>query len=133
MDFEELIDNLKGISDKYTIIGGFIDIHATEGSDLYHIKEVDCYWTIIGKADNKQIEECLKDTEYKVEKEGCYKFDMVLKYESPEYGDYGRPISGGYWYIEYSKFELDHTFEQRERDSKLCDLLDCDLDDLFKI
>ncbi len=126
MNYDELIQNVYEIHDRYTIIGGYVDIHKTYNSDLFHMKSEEvpnCYWILIGKASNEDIEECLIEAEYKVEKEGCYKFEMVLKFESPEYGDYGAIIDRGYWYIEYSKFDLDHTFEQRERESKLCDLL----------
>lgn len=135
MNYDELIENVYEIHDRYTIIGGYVDLYATKNSDLYHIKpeEVpDCYWILIGKASKEDIEECLNETEYKVEKEGCYRFEMVLKYESPDYGDYGRIIGGGYYYVEYSKFNLDHTFEQRERDSKLNELIG-DLADIFNI
>lgn len=134
MDYRELIDDVKGIHDRYTIIEGYMDIYQTENSDLFHIKEIDCYWILIGKASDDDIKSCLIESEYKVEKEGCYKFDIVLQYESPEYGDYDRCISRGYWYIEGCYFELDHTFEQRERDSKISNLLEDNINfDIFNI
>jgi hypothetical protein len=55
---------------------------------------------------------------------------LVLKYEKPEYGEYGRMISDGYWYIDFIELKLDHTFLQRERESKLSDLLDLNMFDL---
>ncbi len=131
MDYNELIDNVKGIHDKYTIVEGYMDMY--QGGSYFFIKEIDCYWVLIGKASVEEIELCLTKSEYEVEKEGCYKFDIVLKYESPEYDDYGRQISGGYWYIDHGNFELDHTFEQREREHKISNLLEDINLDIFNI
>ena len=129
MNYQELIDDIKSIYEQHTIITGYLDIYVDERPS--YIKDVDTIWVLIGNAGIKEINECLIDSDYNVTKPGCYQFNAVLKYEKPDYGEYGRVIGGGYWYIEYIDLTLDHTFEQRERDSKLSELLSDDLPGFF--
>lgn len=134
MDYTNLIEEVKEIHDRLTIVGGYLDIYKTKNSDLYHIKDVDCFWILIGRASYEDVKLCLMESEYKVDKEGCYQVDIVLKYDPDDRDEYGRVISGGYWYIECMYFVLDHTFDQRERDHKISNLLDDNINfDIFNI
>ncbi len=130
MDYKELIEDVKEIHSKYTIVGGFLDIYIDHPFVNGFIKEFDTYWLYVGNIDNEELINCFLQEYYNVFKPGCYQFDAVLKYESPEFGDYGRVIDRGGWYIDYIDLKLDHTFEQRERDTKLSEILDLDI---FKI
>lgn len=138
MNYQELIEDVKEIWGKYTIVGGFMDIYIEEPkhtNQITHsyIKQFDNYWIYVGNIDNEDLINCFLQEYYNVFKPGCYQFDAVLKYERPEYGDYGRVIDRGGWYIDYIDLKLDHTFEQRERDSKLNELLGGELSDIFSI
>ena len=135
MDYKELIENVKEIHSRYTIISGFLDIHInTPDKDGFILEsEFETYWVYTGNANLDEIKECFVVYEYDIKIPGCYQFDAVLKYERPEYGDYGRVIDRGGWYIDYIDLKLDHTFEQRERDSKLNELLGGELGDIFNV
>lgn len=134
LDYKELIEDVKEIHSRFTIVGGFLDIYTDHTFVNGFIKEFDTYWIYIGNINEDELKESFIEHEYNIEKKpGCYQFEAVLKYEKPEYGDYGRVIAGGYWYIDYIDLKLDHTFEQRERDFKLNELLSGDLGDIFNI
>lgn len=122
MDYSQLVEDIKETSERFTIISGFADVYIDQ-YDNRVIKDLN-YWILCGKANDEMIKESMIDYEPEVDKEGCYQFQVVLKYERPDYGDYGRIISGDYFEVVWSSFKLDHTFQQRERDIKLDVILD---------
>ena len=126
MDYREIIDNIKDLTKNLTIIEGVVDVYCQE--KYFEIKDAsNSFWTIVGKASEEEIKECLEDNYYPknigLELEGEYHFDAVLKYEHND-----EEYSRGYWYVEFIEFHFQQTFLQREREEKLFKLLDDDLD-----
>lgn len=127
MNYREIIDEIKDITKNLTIIEGIVDVHSHENNNFFEIKNCsNSFWTIVGNAPEEDIKECLEDEYYErssgLELEGEYHFEAVLKYDQAN--DYGR----GYWYIEYIEFHFQQTFLEREREEKLFNLLDNNLD-----
>lgn len=121
MDYKALISNVKDIHKNWIIVCGFIDVHL--GRLPGHILKFDNYKVYIGDIEGEELLECFMETEYNVQTPGCYQFESVLKYRHPYFGDNGRVIYAGSWYIDFIDLKLDHTFEQRERDIKLKEFL----------
>lgn len=127
MNYREIIDEIKDITKNLTIIEGIVDVHSHENNNFFEIKDCsNSFWTIVGNTPEEDIKECLEDEYYEkssgLELEGEYHFEAVLKYDQGE--DYSR----GYWYIEYIEFHFQQTFLEREREEKLFNLLDNNLD-----
>jgi hypothetical protein len=76
MNYKELIENVKEIHDRHTIISGYLDLFLNEEMDnTAHIKAFDRFWVLIGKANEDSLQECFMNYDYEVDKEGCYQFD----------------------------------------------------------
>jgi hypothetical protein len=58
-------------------------------------------------------------------------FDAILKYVPGDYDEYGRCTMRDYLEIAYIDLKFNQTFEQRERQSRLDELLQKDMEDLF--
>lgn len=92
MNHKELIEDIKEINDKFTIIQGVFDISKRKDSNEYIVSKIEnSYWVLIGKGSDEMINESFEDYEFNVEREGEYFIEAVLRYYKPEYED------GGYY------------------------------------
>ena len=125
--YKDILEDIIEYDEKFVVIWCCCDIITDEHG--YSIKDLqeDSFWRIIGRGDDKDIIESLKETEIKVEEEGEYEIKAIMKWESPEYDCYGRVTYPGALIVEYLETKFIQTFTQRERDSKLKILFDIDL------
>lgn len=139
INYDQLIDDILDINDRFTLIRGYSDIIKQEiklgsySESIFRFKNIksDDYWTIIGNQDEKMILESLNDLEFEVNREGEYEFIILFKYNSAEF-ESGAMITPGYLEATEQKLTFIQTFEQREREEKLNDLLIDEFDNLFK-
>jgi predicted SprT family Zn-dependent metalloprotease len=66
-----------------------------------------------------------------VDKDGEYEFKAVLKWVPGEYDERGCSTMRDYLEVEHIEFNLIQTFQQRERQSKLDEILSKELEDIF--
>jgi hypothetical protein len=143
MNHSELIEDVKEISNKYVIIQGVIDIIKKDilyysnnkklVDSMFKSNIKDSYWILIGNNSSEEmIEDCFEDYTFDVDREGEYFFESVLRYHPCEYDD-GRCIMRDYLDVEYINLTFQQSFEEREREFKLNEILDKEFDQLFNI
>jgi hypothetical protein len=126
--YKDILEEILEYDKKFVVIWGCCDI-ITDEHGYKRIKDIqeDSFWRVIGRGDDKDIIESLKEEEIKVDSEGEYEIKAIMKWESPEYDCYGRVTYPGALIVEYLETKFIQTFTQRERDSKLDILFDIDL------
>jgi hypothetical protein len=126
--YKDILEEILEYDEKFVVIWGCCDI-ITDGHGYKRIKDIqeDSFWRVIGRGDDKDIIESLKEEEIKVDSEGEYEIKAIMKWESPEYDFYGRVTYPGGLVVEFIEFKFIQTFTERERDSKLDILFDIDL------
>ena len=133
MNHKELIEDVKEINDKFTIIQGVFDIKRND-SNKYIVSNIEnSYWILIGKGSEEMINESFEDYEFDVEIEGEYSIEAVLRYYKPDFDENGRCIMRDYLDVEYINLTFQQSFEEREREFKLNEILDKEFDQLFNI
>jgi hypothetical protein len=131
MNHNELIEDIKEINDKFTIIQGVFDIIKRKDTNDYIVSSIEnSYWVLIGKGSEEMINESFEDYQFDVEREGEYFIESVLRYYKPEYEE-GRCIMRDYLDVEYINLTFQQSFEEREREFKLNEILDKEFDQLF--
>lgn len=122
LNYNELIDDLLEIDHNFILIKGNSDVKKVKES--FQFKEIkrDDFYIIIGGGNEDYIIESLKEERFSVDREGDYEFIFLLKYIEPEF-DSGHMIMRGYYEILESRLQFIQTFEQREREEKLNDIL----------
>jgi hypothetical protein len=126
--YKDILEEILEYDEKFVVIWGCCDI-ITDGHGYKRIKDIqeDSFWRVIGRGDDKDIIESLKEEEIKVDSEGEYEIKAIMKWESSEYDFYGRVTYPGGLVVEFIEFKFIQTFTERERDSKLDILFDIDL------
>ena len=146
MDKSELFQEIMHIHDNWTAIIGCIDIVNFKNKftikSEYNIHEVnplsnevtnDDFYSIIGREQSYLIIEVLSEYEFEVDKEGFYEIKLLLKYIPGDYDEYGRCTMRDYLEIEHIELEFISTFESRDREQKLNQILSDDFDKLFDL
>jgi hypothetical protein len=144
MDYKETLEDILELDESgIVVVSGYGDLVLDESSNQYpnltfrfkDFKELkESIWIKFGRADIDQVVGSLMDcNEHQLGDksiEGEYSFDMIFRWEKSEYYD-NRLVSPGYLDLRYTDWKFIQTFEQREREIKLNDLLN--LDDLFSL
>lgn len=148
MDKSQLLQEILDIHDNWTAIVGFIDIvkvnslYGTHFVTKYEYNSditnklankltLDDFWTIIGKGEPDMILDSLREYEFKVDREGYYEIKALLKWIGGEYDEYGRCTMRDYLEIDHIELNFIRSFESRNRDNKLNEILSNDLENLF--
>lgn len=135
MNYEEMMEDILDMSEKYVVAKGSIDIekYNNQIGPLSHItfntREVPWVWIVMGKGPEEMITDCLMNSTWEVTLEGHYNFKAIFKYEPPEYGDYGRMIMSDYYDLCHIDLVFEETFIERKRNEALYQVLD---EDFFK-
>ena len=141
MDYEQILEDVIEMEERLTIITGFVDVKYSTWTDaLGHQQKSlsidkfnnEHYWILLGRGTDEMIIESIMNMDINVDREGEYRLWAVLKYQSADYHE-GRMISPGYYDCVHIKWEFIQTFEQRDREIKLNELLSDEFNDLFKI
>ena len=129
MDYKQILDDIIELDERITVIRGFGDviIDPSKARTLGYLPDEmifkdfksDNYWVIMGRGTDELIVETMSDVVCEVDIEGEYEFKAVLKW-IPAYERLFR--------IEHIEFNFIQTFQQRERQSKLDEILNSDLD-----
>lgn len=144
MDNSEFFQEIMDIHDNWTAIVGCIDI--VKFSDRFTIKNVsnsdkvnklanyltqDDFYILIGKAQPFLIFESLSEHDFEVDREGFYEIKALFKWIPGDYDEYGRCTMRDFLDIEHIELNFISTFESRDRESKLNQILSDDFDKLF--
>ena len=125
LNWKDLMDYVFELDEEIGVIIGYSDIAHKEGYSSLYFKDltVDSFWKVIGRGDNESIlQDVLEHWECDVDKEGEYEFKAILKYYK---GDYSIGEMG-YYEIVHIEYKFLQTFLERERESKLNEILDFD-------
>jgi hypothetical protein len=121
--WKDIMDYIFELEEGVSVIIGCSDISRYESPfpSPFFFKDLksENFWILMGRVDNDSILETLVEYECEVDKEGEYEFKAILKYFK---GDYSTGESG-YWEIQHIEFKLIQTFQEREREYKLNELL----------
>lgn len=140
--YDSLLDGVISISKKYIIITGVVDVRkVTEkfGQHEHTLKKIEnfneeSYWVIIGNPQDEMIIETMSELDCDdVDKEGEYEFHAVLTWMNGDYDEYGRCTMRDYLDVDHLRWNLIQTFEQRERQFKLDQILEDDFNKIFNI
>lgn len=127
-NYQEILEEILEYDKKFVVVWGCGDIISDDfGGFKFKDIEEESLWRIIGRGDDKEVLESLKEETLNVDIEGEYEFKSIMKWEAPEYDSYGRCTYPGALIVEYIELKFIQTFTQRERDSKLDILFDIDL------
>lgn len=143
MDYKEIFDTLTDYDKKFTLVHGFIDIVELNSYRCVHKKSYNRdlvnplardftnsdFWILSGRGTTDIIIEDIYEYDFPVDKEGEYEFKALLKYNPDDYQDYIR----GYYEIVYLETNFIHTFEARDREYKLNQILPDDFENLFNL
>lgn len=133
--FQEIMD----IYDNWVAIIGCIDIvhfntrftikndyNLADTNPLANKFNQDDFYIIIGK-NSDMIIESLEECEFEVDREGFYEIKALLKWIPDDY------TMRGYLDIKYIELKFISTFESRNREEKLNQILSDDFDKLFDL
>ena len=133
IDHKQMLEDILEMNKRYVVISGIGDVIFLHGSPIFTKFTKDNYWVIMGNSnDDMIIESMTVDGAEHVDREGEYSFDAILKYVPGDYDEYGRCTMRDYLEIAYIDLKFNQTFLQRERELKLGEVLQKDMDDLFK-
>jgi hypothetical protein len=130
--YKQIHEDLREASREYTLVDGMLEVHKSEEGH-YIIKNVEPYISM-GVADIDLIMEDIKENELDEDyewSEGLYEFSYLVSYREGEYDNEGHCTSPDYYEILSEEYALLTTFEQMERDKKLNEILDQDLNEIF--
>ena len=131
---KEMIESVEEYTRNHTLIKGYcnvvIDENATKSSSYknykheYKVKD-NSFWVVLGNSDDELINNIFNDSDFTendgIEREGCYEYNAAVYYQSSTWEEPGES------YIDYIDFTFIETFEAREREIKLNQLLDNDM------
>jgi len=136
MDYKQILEDVLEIDKKFVVVAGIADVVADNSFPIKMYKDLksDNFWRIIGRGDDEHIIEALSEFGIgNLDCDGEYEFKAVLRWTPSEYDDYGRCTMRSYLEVEYVEFNLIQTFQQREREFKLNEILTNEFDNLFKL
>jgi len=133
-DLDNLLDDVIDIGKTYNIISGVVDVdnyYNSLGTYQGNIKKIkkfneESYYQLIGNAPDEMIIETMVESDCEVDKSGEYEFYAVLSYVEGETDDCGRYTMRDYLEISHIRWNLIQTFEQRDRQYKLDQILESD-------
>jgi len=129
VDYKQILEDVIELNDKLVIIRGVGDVVDRQLKDL----TTENFWILLGKITQEEAIDCLSEHECEVDRDGEYSYNIVMKYYHGDYDDYGRLTMRGYYDIEYIDWDFIQTFEQRNREMKLNEILSNEFDNLFNI
>ena len=142
MDYKQILEDILELDERITIIRGFSDVimdplkshplgYLPEERIFKHFNK-DSFWIVMGRGTEELILEAMSETVCDVDRDGEYEFKAILKWVPGDYDERGCPTMRDYLEVEHIEFNLIQTFQQRERQSKLDEILNKDLEDIFK-
>jgi hypothetical protein len=140
MDYKQILEDILELDERITIIRGISDIIMDPlRHPLWYLPEErifkdfnkDSFWIVMGRGTDELIVESMSEFVCDVDKDGEYEFKAVLKWVPGEYDERGCPTMRDYLEVEHIEFNLIQTFQQRERQSKLDEILSKELEDIF--
>ena len=133
MDYKQILEDVLELDEQITIIRGISDIimDPLKSHPLGYLPEErifkdfnkDSFWIVMGRGTEELIVESMSECVCDVDRDGEYEFKAILKWVPGDYDDYLE--------VEHIEFNLIQTFQQRERQSKLDEILSEDLEDFF--
>ena len=131
-EYKQMFEDVLEMNKRYVVISGFGDIIFLDGSPIFKGFTKDNYWVIMGNNnDDMIVEAIMMDGATDADREGEYNFNAILKNVPGEYDEYGRCTLRDTLEIAWIELDFIQTFEQRERQNKLDELLFLDVDNLF--
>ena len=140
MNFQEILEHILELNQSgIVVVTGFGDLIFDPNNNQFpnpQFKFTDLttqnFWIVLGKSDESRVLEALLESEFVIDSslEGEYQFDMIFKWQSPEYYEH-HLIHPGYPQLEHTNWKFIQTFQQRERDRKLSQVFDDN--DIFNI
>jgi hypothetical protein len=141
MDYKKILEDILELDEQITIIRGISDIimDPLRSHPLGYLPEErifkdfnkDSFWVVMGRGAEELIVEAMSEYVCDVDRDGEYEFKAILKWVPGDYDERGCPTMRDYLEVEHIEFNLIQTFQQRERQSKLDEILNKDLEDLF--
>ena len=141
MDYKQILEDILELDEQVTIIRGISDIimDPLKSHPLGYLPEErifkdfnkDSFWIVMGRGTDELIVEAMSEYVCDVDRDGEYDFKAILKWVPGDYDEYGRCTMSSYLEVEHIEFNLIQTFQQRERQSKLDEILSKDLEDIF--
>lgn len=136
LNHKDMIETVEDYTKYFTIIKGLTDIIqyeydvpdvlGTSGqiktivTDQYTLKD-NHYWVILGKLPDETINDIINDDNFKktdgIHREGYYQYTACIYYKQHTYEE---PTEG---YIDYIEFQFIESFQERNREFKLNQLL----------
>lgn len=123
---KDMIESIQDYTKYYTIVRGYCDVIIDpERSIVPYYKVINNdYWIVVGNLCDEVIKDifskCSFSVDQGIEREGCYEYSACLYYSS---GSWDEPSES---YADYIDFKFVQTFECRDRDQKLNELLGFD-------
>ena len=141
MDYKQILEDVLELDEQITIIRGISDIimDPLKSHPWGYLPEErifkdfnkDSFWIVMGRGTEELIVESMSESVCDVDRDGEYEFKAILKWVTGDYDEYGRCTMRDYLEVEHIEFNLIQTFQQRERQSKLDEILSEDLEDFF--
>jgi hypothetical protein len=119
-NYKKILEEILEYEKKFVVIWGCSDV-ISDNFGGFKFKNIskENFWKVIGRGDDREILESLKEETLNVYLEGEYEFKSIMKWEPPDYDSYGRCIYPGSLIVEHIELILIQTFTQRVRNSKL--------------
>lgn len=123
---QEMIESVEQYTKNHTLIKGYCDVVIDETTFGYYKVKDNFFWVVLGNSDDELINDVFIDSSFNkndgIEREGCYEYNVAIYYQSSTWEEPGES------YIDYIDFTFIESFEAREREYKLNQLLS---DELF--
>ena len=124
LSHKEMIESVQEYTKNHTLIKGYCDVVIDENTTKSYKVKDNFFWVLLGNSDDELINDIFNDSDLTendgIEREGCYEYNAAIYYQSSTWDQPGES------YIDYIDFTFIETFEAREREIKLNQLLDND-------
>lgn len=124
LSHKEMIESVQEYTRNHTLIKGYCDVVIDENTTKSYKVKDNFFWVLLGNSDDELINDIFNDSDLTendgIEREGCYEYNAAIYYQSSTWDQPGES------YIDYIDFTFIETFEAREREIKLNQLLDND-------
>ena len=124
LSHKEMIESVQEYTRNHTLIKGYCDVVIDENTTKSYKVKDNFFWVVLGNSDDELINDIFNDSDLTendgIEREGCYEYNAAIYYQSSTWDQPGES------YIDYIDFTFIETFEAREREIKLNQLLDND-------
>lgn len=122
INYKDVMNELDELSSDFTLVYGNFDLIKSNNYFTPKKESID-FFIKAGNGNEDLILESIFDFEFQPDREGFYQFKLLMTYDGGQYDSYGRCECRSFMEIQHCEIDFICSFEAREREMKINDLL----------